>query len=105
MVFPGGSTNNASNAPAMLVLQAHNWPEEPYEPGGSRIGRNPVSQRLGAQDASQINFEQVAEKRGEDCSRKKDSRLTRDVSDLGTKLLGRAIVHCRGINTCLQEVS
>jgi hypothetical protein len=52
MLFPGGSTNNGALAPAILVLQAHNWQEEPYTAGGRRIGNNPLSQYLGAQEHS-----------------------------------------------------
>jgi hypothetical protein len=35
-----------------LVLQAHNWQEEPHTAGGRRIGDNPRSQHLGAQEHS-----------------------------------------------------
>ena len=52
MLYPGGSTNNSSAPPAILVLQAHNWPEEPFVAQGRRIGLNPLSQRLGAQEHS-----------------------------------------------------
>jgi hypothetical protein len=52
MLFPGGSTNNSASPPAIFVLQAHNWQEEPHVSAGTRIGRNPLSQYLGAQELS-----------------------------------------------------
>ena len=52
MLFPGGSTNNGASPPAILVLQAHNWQEEPYTSRGTRIGNNRLSQHVGSQEHS-----------------------------------------------------
>jgi hypothetical protein len=52
MLYPGGSTNNGGNAPAILVLQGHDWQEEPYMAGGTKIGDNRLSQHVGSQEHS-----------------------------------------------------
>jgi len=52
MLFPGGSSDNTAVPPAILVLQAHDWQDEPYTDKGRKIGDNRLSQHVGSQEHS-----------------------------------------------------
>jgi hypothetical protein len=45
-IYPGGDSNAKSFA---VNIHGHNWPEEPYVNGSTRIGLNPRSQWFGSQ--------------------------------------------------------
>jgi hypothetical protein len=52
-LFPGGSTNSMSNIVPVIMLEGHNWQEEPYAGrGGTAIGFDRLSQYLGSQALS-----------------------------------------------------
>src|SRR5262249_47411844 len=52
-LFPGGSTNSMSNVVPVIMLEGHNWQEEPYAGrGGTAIGFDRLSQYLGSQALS-----------------------------------------------------
>jgi hypothetical protein len=52
-LFPGGSTNSMSNTVPVIMLEGHNWQEEPFVGrGGSTIGHDRLAQYMGGQALS-----------------------------------------------------
>ncbi|MCI0490857.1 MAG: hypothetical protein L0229_30055, partial [Blastocatellia bacterium] len=49
LVFPGGSTNNTPNQPAVLYVHGHGWQEEPFVQDSTVIGDNTLSQWFGSE--------------------------------------------------------
>ncbi len=48
LVIPSTVTSNAIIAPPVFVVHGHNWQEEPYTHGSTRIGDNRLSESFGA---------------------------------------------------------
>jgi hypothetical protein len=51
LVVPSTSTSNAIGAAPVFIVHGHNWQEEPYTEGSTRIGNNRLSEYLGAIEA------------------------------------------------------
>jgi hypothetical protein len=50
MLYPGGALSfNSGVKPLTLVVQGHNWEEEPFVGYGEKVGDNRLSQHFGAQ--------------------------------------------------------
>lgn len=48
LLVPSTTTNNEIIAPPVFIVHGHNWQEEPYTDGSTRIGNNPLSEHFGA---------------------------------------------------------
>ena len=48
LLVPSTSTSNAIGAAPVFIVHGHNWQEEPYTYGSTRIGNNPLSEHFGA---------------------------------------------------------
>src|SRR5271165_3393007 len=48
LLVPSTSTSNAVGAAPVFIVHGHNWQEEPYTHGSTRIGNNPLSEHFGA---------------------------------------------------------
>jgi hypothetical protein len=48
LLVPSTSTSNAIGAAPVFIVHGHNWQEEPYTHGSTKIGNNPLSEHFGA---------------------------------------------------------
>jgi hypothetical protein len=48
LVIPSTTTSNAVIAPPVFIVHGHNWQEEPYTHGSTKIGNNRLSEHFGA---------------------------------------------------------
>jgi len=48
LLVPSTTTNNEIVAPPVFIVHGHNWEEEPYVHGSTKIGNNPRSEHFGA---------------------------------------------------------
>jgi hypothetical protein len=48
LVIPSTTTSNAIVAPPVFIVHGHNWEEEPYTHGSTKIGNNRLSEHFGA---------------------------------------------------------
>jgi hypothetical protein len=51
LLVPSTSTSNAIGAAPVFIVHGHNWQEEPYTDGSTKIGNNPLSEHFGAIEA------------------------------------------------------
>ena len=51
LLVPSTSTSNAIGAAPVFIVHGHNWQEEPYTHGSTKIGNNPLSEHFGAIEA------------------------------------------------------
>jgi len=51
LLIPSTSTSNAIGAAPVFIVHGHNWQEEPYTDGSTKIGHNPLSEHFGAIEA------------------------------------------------------